>query len=122
MVFSEFIPRFGGRDSEVDESIWGRHFYKGARNAEEALNYNDAAVCSALKRLECPPDDKPWVLSMPLIFPHCPFQVEEPYYSMYNRSKLEQPAFDSNMRTGYEPQCMKTIQERYGTTRATPEM
>ncbi|OGM51276.1 arylsulfatase [Aspergillus bombycis] len=83
----DFVPRFSGdRSSNLkDESIWGRLFYKGLRNAAEASDYDDAVVRSALRWLECPPQDKPWVLFMPLIFPHCPFQVEEPYFSLYDR-------------------------------------
>ncbi|KAL1601290.1 hypothetical protein SLS59_005444 [Nothophoma quercina] len=117
----EFLPKFAG-DREVNESIWGRLFYKGLRNAEEALDYDDAVVRSALKWLECPPEDKPWVLFMPLIFPHCPFQVEEPYFSMYDRSKFTKATPEPSQRTGYEPMYMKTIRERYDTARATPEI
>ena len=117
----EFLPKVAG-DREVNESIWGRLFYKGLRNAEEALDYDDAVVRSALKWLECPPEDKPWVLFMPLIFPHCPFQVEEPYFSMYDRSKFTKATPEPSQRTGYEPRYMKTIRERYDTARATPEI
>lgn len=118
----EFVPKFAGGGREVDESIWGRLFYEGLRNAKGALDYDDAVVRSALEWLEYPPDDQPWVLFMPLIFPHSSFQVEEPYFSRYDRSKLERPAFGPSMRTGYEPRYMKTIRERYSTTRATPDV
>lgn len=74
----EFTPKFAGGGREVDESIWGRLFYRGLRDADKALDYDEAVVRSALTWLDCPPTDKPWVLFMPLIFPHCPFQVEEP--------------------------------------------
>ncbi|KAL4945412.1 hypothetical protein BDV06DRAFT_231016 [Aspergillus oleicola] len=86
----EFMPKFAGcSNRRVDEEdIWGRLFYKGLRNANEALDYDDAVVRSALKWLEFPPSDKPWALFMPLIFPHCPFQVEEPYFSTYDRSQM----------------------------------
>ncbi|KAJ9633280.1 hypothetical protein H2204_007176 [Knufia peltigerae] len=120
----EFSPRFAGgktAKSGEDESIWGRLFYKGLRNAHEALDYDDACVKSALKWLECPPSDKPWCLFMPLIFPHCPFQVEEPYFSMYDRSKVD-PIAPTEEKTGYEPLYMQKIRARYGTSRATPEI
>ncbi|OQU97534.1 hypothetical protein CLAIMM_03456 [Cladophialophora immunda] len=120
----EFIPKFaGGGDTstERDESIWGRLFYKGLRNPHEALDYDDAVVKSALKWLTNPPDDKPWVLFMPLMFPHCPFQVEEPYFSMYDRSKVT-PVLDPAQKTGYEALYMQKIRTRYGTSRATPEI
>ncbi|KEF60737.1 uncharacterized protein A1O9_02298 [Exophiala aquamarina CBS 119918] len=120
----EFSPKFAGGNGnppEQDESIWGRLFYKGLRNPHQALDYDDAVVKSALKWLECPPDDKPWVLFMPLIFPHCPFQVEEPYFSMYDRSKVG-PIIPITGKTGYEPLYMEKIRTRYGTSRATSEI
>ncbi|KAL4965077.1 alkaline-phosphatase-like protein [Aspergillus stella-maris] len=120
----EFMPKFagGGNKSVPKEDIWGRLFYKGLRNANEALDYDDAVVRSALKWLECPPSDKPWVLFMPLIFPHCPFQVEEPYFSMYDRSQMSSVVSTPDKKTGYEPRYMKTIRERYGTDRATDKV
>lgn len=108
----EFVPRFagGGRaepeDKEDKEDIWKRLFYKGLRNPNEALDYDDAVVKGALKWLEHPPTDKPWVLFMPLIFPHCPFQVEEPYFSMYNRGEMGQPTKPSDKVCGYLRGCI----------------
>ncbi|KAL3438431.1 alkaline-phosphatase-like protein [Aspergillus tetrazonus] len=120
----EFMPKFaGGSNKDIDkDDIWGRLFYKGLRNASEALDYDEAVVLSALKWLECPPRDKPWVLFMPLLFPHCPFQVEEPYFSMYDRSQITNVVSKPEKKTGYEPRYMKTIRERYGTGRATEDM
>src|SRR6478735_4113886 len=118
----EFTPKFTGGGREVDESIWGRLFYRGLRDADKALDYDEAVVRSALTWLDCPPTDKPWVLFMPLIFPHCPFQVEEPYFSMYDRSKVSSVEATVDKKTGYEPRYMKSIREKYGTHRATDEI
>ncbi|CAG7564510.1 unnamed protein product [Fusarium equiseti] len=118
----EFTPKFAGGGREVNESIWGRLFYRGVRDADKALDYDEAVVRSALTWLDCPPTDKPWVLFMPLIFPHCPFQVEEPYFSMYDRSKVSDVEATIDKKTGYEPRYMKSIREKYGTQRATPEI
>lgn len=152
----EFIPKFGGGggsgpSEDEKEDIWRRLFYKGLRNAEQAMDYDDAVVRSALKWLERPPKHKPWVLFMPLIFPHCPFQVEEPYFSMYDRVKMPQPSsidekvslsssilhftarratsrlpskitLTHTYQTGYEPRYMAANRTRYGTHRATPEI
>ncbi|KAF5709182.1 putative choline-sulfatase [Fusarium globosum] len=117
----EFTPKFAGGGREVDESIWGRLFYRGLRDADKALDYDEAVVRSALTWLDCPPTDKPWVLFMPLIFPHCPFQVEEPYFSMYDRSQVSSVEATVEKKTGYEPRYMKSIREKYGTHRATDE-
>lgn len=121
----EFGPQFGkgGPDLSDEEKndIWRRLFYKGLRGSEQAMDYDDAVVRSALKWLERPPTDKPWVLFMPLIFPHCPFQVEEPYFSMYDRATMPMPSTPAQ-KTGYEPRYMAANRERYGTHRATPEI
>jgi hypothetical protein len=93
-----WTPRFGGggggggKQPEDKEGIWGRLFYKGLRNAGEEADYDDAVIRSALKWLERPPKDKPWCLFLPLLFPHCPFQVEEPWFSMYDRGEMPPPS------------------------------
>jgi arylsulfatase A-like enzyme len=86
------------------------------------MDYDDTVVRSAITWFKCPPSDEPWVLFMPLIFPHCPFQFEEPYFSMYDRTKMTEPSLNVGVKTGYEPRYMKTIRERYGTARATTEI
>lgn len=73
------------------EDVFRRLFYRGLRGPEEAGDYDDAVVRGALKWLENPPEG-PWVLFMPLIFPHLPFQVEEPYFSMYDRGSMKAPS------------------------------
>lgn len=93
-----WTPRLLGGDGEPEEEddgegIWGRLFYKGLRgNAGEEADYDDAVVRSALKWLERPPRDRPWCLFLPLLFPHCPFQVEEPWFSMYERGEMPSPS------------------------------
>lgn len=75
-----------------ENSIWNRLYYGGLRNATEALDYDERMIRGALEWLECPPQHKPWVLFLPLLFPHPSFEVEEPWYSMYNRSEMPLPA------------------------------
>lgn len=121
----EYMPKFAGDKNRKDldkDNIWGRLFYKGLRNPTEAVDYDEAVVRSAMKWLDCPPDDKPWVLFMPLIFPHCPFQVEEPYFSMYNRAEMSSVVSKPEEKTGHEPRYMQAIREQYGTDRATDEI
>lgn len=115
----EVVPKFAGGSDEAPTDIWSRLFYKGVRNANEALDYDEALVRSALKWLDNPPEG-PWVLFLPLLFPHCPFQVEEPYFSMHDRASMPKRAKTED-KTGYEPQYMKTIRDRYGTERASEE-
>lgn len=61
--------------------FWSLLFYKGLRNANQAIDYDEAVVRSVIKWLGCPPDNKLWVFFMSLFFPHCPFQMEELYLS-----------------------------------------
>ncbi|KAK2604329.1 hypothetical protein N8I77_007271 [Diaporthe amygdali] len=58
---------------------------------------------------------------MPLILPHCPFQVEEPYFSMYVRVNMPPPSTKDD-KTGYEPCHMAANRERYGTDSAIREL
>jgi arylsulfatase A-like enzyme len=117
----DFMPKFaGGGSKDCPEDIWSRLFYKGVRGPEQAVDYDEAAVRSALKWLECPPET-PWVLYLPLIFPHCPFQVEEPYFSMYDRAAMPIPVKPSE-KTGYEPKYFEANRRRYRTERATDEV
>ncbi|ERS98768.1 hypothetical protein HMPREF1624_03958 [Sporothrix schenckii ATCC 58251] len=94
----------------------------GLRPPEQASDYDDAVIRSALAWLKCPPSDKPRVLFRPLLFPHCPFQVEEPYFSKYDRESVGSVVSTPEAKTGYEPRYMQTIRERYGTARATDAM
>lgn len=119
------LPSFakGGNKAAIDDNdVWGRLFYKGLRTPEQASDYDDAVIRSALAWLKCRPSDKPWVLFLPLLFPHCPFQVEEPYFSMYDRDTIGSVVSTPEVKTGYEPRYMQTIRERYGTARATDAM
>ncbi|KAJ5100479.1 hypothetical protein N7456_006531 [Penicillium angulare] len=106
---------------ETDISIWERLFYQGRRDASRAVDYDEAAIRSAEEWLDCPPNDQPWVLFLPLLFPHCPFTVEEPYFSMYSREEMPSPS-SHEIKTGYEPRYMQSIRARHGTHRATPEI
>lgn len=118
----ELVPKFaGGEKQPAKDDIWGRLFYKGVRNASNALDYDEAVVRSALTWLECPPEEEPWVLFLPILFPHCPFFVEEPYFSLHDRGTMP-PRAKLEAKTGYEPAYMRAIRERYGTARATDDM
>lgn len=100
LVTPDILPGFmagskGANDSanqtkNLDE-LAPRLFYKGLRDQSAILDYDEAAVRSAEKFLDHPPEG-PWVLFLPLIFPHVPFQVEEPYFSLYDRKSMPAPA------------------------------
>jgi arylsulfatase A-like enzyme len=52
------------------------------------LDFDWAMVHGALRFLEDPPRDKPLCLYVPISYPHPPYAVEEPFYSMIARGKL----------------------------------
>lgn len=114
------MPDFDYNDDTDHHTLMERLYYEGKRDAKRAVDYDEAAVRSAEKWLSCPPDDAPWVLFLPLIFPHPPFTVEEPYFSMYDRSKMPAPTLPED-KTGYEPKYMKRMRELLGTERCTLE-
>lgn len=92
----DFLPgnwKEGGQKPPPDDphNIWHRLFYKGKREPGTEFDYDEGAVRSAEKWLQNPPKE-PWCLFLPMFFPHCPFWAEEPYFSMYDRSTIPQPA------------------------------
>jgi arylsulfatase A-like enzyme len=105
---------------EETASLWNRLFYKGLRDPADVLDYDEACVQTSLEWLGSSPPE-PWCLFLPLLFPHCPFTVEEPYFSMYDRSSVPLPLKTSD-KTGHEPRYMSAIRERYGTDRATDDI
>jgi choline-sulfatase len=67
--------------------------------------------------------DKPFILFLPLVFPHCPYTAHEPYYSMYSENDINElrpqgegkPAFHSLIRRyrRLEQSNLKKIQAVY---------
>lgn len=97
---------------------WERLFYAGRRPPELSLDYDEAATRSAEAWLAHPPAS-PWVLFLPLIFPHPPFWVEEPWFSLHDRDTVPSPR---PPRRGPEPAFMAAMRERYGIGDVTDEM
>ncbi|KAI3390656.1 hypothetical protein diail_8978 [Diaporthe ilicicola] len=119
-LFQLLIKRGSFNTTDLN-NIWNRLYYQGLRNETEAYNSYDAALLrGALKWLENPPKDQPWVLFLPLLFPHCPFTVEEPWFSMYNRSEMPLP-IERDELTGHMPQYVDAIIGAAGLDRATDD-
>lgn len=69
--------------------------YEGCLGLDEhGRNYNadDATVDAAIERIRHPVDGKPLCLFLGLMYPHPPYGVEEPYFSMIDRKKLPRRA------------------------------
>lgn len=101
---------------EFPDDLSARLFYKGLAPSD-GVDVDEASVRTAEKWLESPPS-QPWVLFLPLLAPHCPFQVSEPWFSMYDRGAMPDPI---GPVSGHEPGFMQAIREAYGLDRATPE-
>lgn len=67
-------------------------FYNGQLGLDaEGRNYgsDDEDVDAAIDRIKNKPKDKPLCVFLGLVNPHPPYQVEEPYFSAIDRSKLK---------------------------------
>ncbi len=87
-----------------------KSFYYGERTKEEAEDIDFYVIQDILKCLDSNLNT-PFCLFIALNFPHPPYTVEEPYFSMYNRNKVPmpiQPKFDD------KPEYMQLMYERYG--------
>ena len=74
MEGKQFYSHFGG-ELKLDEN--GKNYTR-----------DDEAVDKLIERIKNPVDDKPLCAFVGLMYPHTPYQVEEPYYSAIDRSKL----------------------------------
>lgn len=75
---------------KAQNNIWNRLFYLELRNGTAAQDYDKAMIDGAWKWLEHPPKE-PWLLFLSLQFPHPPFTVEEPFFSIYKWSDMPVP-------------------------------
>jgi arylsulfatase A-like enzyme len=95
-----------------------RVYYHGRRPDEGvALDFDEACVRTAESWLaEGMPE--PWLLYVPLLFPHPPFEVEEPWYSLHERARMPRPI---EAPLDDKPRYMRLLRERHGTDRLSPE-
>ena len=87
-----------------------KSFYFGERTKEEAEDMDYKIITKAIKYLESTPN-QPFCLFIGFSFPHPPYTVEEPYFSMYNRTKIPEPipaVLDD------KPEFMRLINQKYG--------
>ncbi|WP_218147124.1 sulfatase-like hydrolase/transferase [Paenibacillus sp. CF384] len=71
---------------EQDDPLYYTH-YRGKVAEHEIVSNDDALVQAAIDFLQSRPQE-PFCICLALHDPHVPFQVEEPYYSMYDRENL----------------------------------
>ena len=75
---------------EADSKYYYSHFKGRLGLDENGINYSsdDDIVDSAIERITHPVDERPLCLFLGLMYPHVPYQVEEPYYSAIDRARL----------------------------------
>ncbi len=96
---------------------FSKSFYFGKRNEQEAKDIDYFTIQNALEYLDSKPD-RPFCLYIALAFPHPPYTVEEPFFSIYDRRKVPAPII-SNLEN--KPEFMKRVHERYGLNNLSEE-
>ena len=94
-----------------------RSFYYGERTQEEAEDRDFIVIKKAIKYLDSS-SNKPFCLFIGLAFPHPPYTVEEPFFSMYERDKVPTP-IPPNFHN--KPKFMELMHKRYVLNRLTKE-
>lgn len=86
-----------------------KSFYYGKRAEEQAYDFDSIVIKKALEYLDSQPNT-PFCLYIALAFPHPPYNVEEPYFSMYDREKVPPPI---PVKLEDKPEFMRLMYERY---------
>jgi choline-sulfatase len=94
-----------------------KSFYFGERTEEESKDIDYYITQEAINYLNSNPG-KPFCLFIAMNFPHPPYTVEEPFFSMYDRENVPAP-IPSKLED--KPEFMRLIQERYGLKNFTKE-
>ncbi len=93
---------------------WFNAHYHGRRagvDGEPELDIDEATIRTAIDWL-ADGLPEPWVLFVALIFPHPPFEAEEPWFSMHDRDSMPAPA--PWVAEG-KPRYMSQLRSAYGT-------
>ncbi len=88
-------------------------FYNGRVDLADPVDFDEATVQTAIDWL-ADGLPEPWCLFVPLLAPHPPFQVGEPWFSLHDRGSVPLPA-QTDLRT--RPRFMQAIHDRYGLGR-----
>ena len=115
--FHGFIEEPEGRrfaPPPTDGSKWEGAFYRGRREVDGvAMDLDEATVQTAEAWLKQAPE-QPWILFVALVFPHLPFEVEEPWFSLHSRENMTKPSPPVHED---KPMYMRLLHERYGLDR-----
>ena len=94
-----------------------KSFYFGKRTEEQGKDLDYYIIQSALEYLNSTLKE-PFCLFLAINFPHPPYTVEEPYFSMYDRKRIPPPI---PPQLDDKPEFMRLISERYGLNKLNEE-
>ncbi len=89
-------------------------FYAGNVTPKDGTEYHDGDwenVLAAADFIKNAPSDQPFCIYLPLSYPHPPYGVEEPWYSMIDREKIQKRIPTPEGWNG-KPSLLKGIWER----------
>jgi len=90
-----------------------RGFYFGSRGESLVVDGDEATIRTAEQWLaDGRPASQPWLLWIALVFPHPPFAVEEPWFSLHDRASVPAPITPS--ASSGKPQFMHALRDAYG--------
>ena len=108
-------PSWGWRDISIttneDHPLY-RGFWFGKQGNEPRIDIDEAAIQTAIQWLQERNSNKPWALWVPLLAPHPPFMVEDPWFSMHDRKDMPVPISPESGKG--KPEFMNEYRKRYG--------
>jgi len=78
-----------------DSDTFYSHYYgklEKPPDADYAYDHDWAMVEGAIEQIKNRPDDQPLCIYLPLLYPHPPYMVEDPWHSTIDRDKIPEPA------------------------------
>lgn len=114
------LPMFGGIQGESDwrgspGSDTYYSFYIGELEKGNEPYYYDsdwANILGAIDLIKNAPADQPLCIYLPIVYPHPPYGVEEPWFSMIDRALLPKRISHDKV-TGPEPSMLTGLREKY---------
>lgn len=97
---------------DLRDTPLGKAFYRGSMGDETVVDFDEATTLTAVEWIDQEGADGPWAMWVPLIFPHVPFTVDEPWFSLHDRSAMPDP-IDPAAGRG-KPAFMAAYRDAYG--------
>ncbi len=116
--FKVFPEKLHFASSYDENHKFARAFYHGRREGEGTFLDLDEANIQTAERWLAEKPQGPWVLFIALVFPHPPFEVEEPWYSLHSRADMPERA---RADLAQKPAFMSAIRKAYGTDRLSDD-